>query len=89
MLGLHANPSMLLCVFCLSYDQGFLRFGLREHQEILWGRISFSKTFKIIPKRIVHYSIGSHSAQVVLLYLQKLQHKLFNFNFIKTALVHQ
>jgi len=21
-----------------AYVQGFLRFGLREHQEILWGR---------------------------------------------------
>jgi len=36
-----------------------------------------SKTFKIIPKHIVYYSIGSHSAQVVLLYLQKLYHKPF------------
>jgi len=32
-----------------------------------------------MPKRIVFYSIGSHSAQLVLLYLQKLQHKFFNF----------
>ena len=35
----------------------------------------FSKMCKIIPKRIVYYSIGSHSAQLVLLYLQKCQHK--------------
>jgi len=42
---------------------------------------------KIIPKRIVYYSIGSHSAQLVLLYLQKCQHKFFNFNFIKQLLL--
>ena len=27
----------------------------------------FSTTYKIIPKRIVYYSIGSHSTQLVLL----------------------
>jgi len=42
--------------------------------------------YKIIPKRIVYYRIGSHSAQLVLLYLQKFQHKFFNFNFIKQLL---
>jgi len=46
----------------------------------------FSKMYKIIPKYIVYYSIVSHSAQLVLLYLQKLQHKFFNFNFIKQLL---
>jgi len=46
----------------------------------------FSKTFKIIPKCIVHYSIDSHSSQLVLLYLQKFQHKLFNLNFTKQLL---
>jgi len=46
----------------------------------------FSKRYKIIPKRIVYFSIGSHSAQLVLLCLQKLQHKLFNFNLIKQLL---
>jgi len=46
----------------------------------------FSKTYKIIPKRIVCYSIGSHSAQLVLLYLQKFQHTFCNFNFIKQML---
>jgi len=39
-----------------------------------------------MPKGIVYYSIGSHSAQLVLLYLQKLQQKFFNFNFIKLLL---
>jgi len=47
----------------------------------------FSKTYKIIPTRIVYYSIGSHSAQVLLLlHLQKFQHKFFNFNLIKKLL---
>ena len=46
----------------------------------------FSKTYKIIPKHIVYYSIGSHSAQLLLLYLQKFQHKFFNFNLIETLL---
>jgi len=45
----------------------------------------FSKTFKIVSKR-VYYSIGSHSAQVVLLCLQKLQHKFFIYNLIKQFL---
>jgi len=39
--------------------------------------------YNISPKHIVYYRIGSHSAQLVLLYLQKFQHKIFNFNFIK------
>jgi len=47
----------------------------------------FSKMFKILPKSSVYCS-GSHSAQFVLLYLQKLRHTFVNFNFIKTALVH-
>jgi len=42
--------------------------------------------YKLIPKRIVHYSISCRTAQSVLLYLQKLQHKFFNFNFIKQLL---
>jgi len=46
----------------------------------------FSKPYKIIPKRIVYYSMGSHSAQLVLLYLQKLRHKFFHLNFIKQLL---
>jgi len=47
----------------------------------------FSKTYKIFPKRIVCYCIGSHSAQLVLLYLQNFQHKFFNLNFINPAQV--
>jgi len=43
----------------------------------------FSKTLKIIPKRIFYYSIDSRSAQLVLLCLQKFQHNFFNFNFTK------
>jgi len=46
----------------------------------------FSKTLKIIPKGIVYYSIDSHSAQLVLLYLQKFQHRFINFNFTKQLL---
>jgi len=46
----------------------------------------FSKAFKIIPKRIVYYGIGSHSAHLVLLYLQKFQHNFFNFTFVKQLL---
>ena len=38
------------------------------------------------PKRIVYYSIGNHSVQLVVLYLQKLQHNFVNFNFIKQLL---
>jgi len=38
----------------------FLRFGMREHQEILWGCI-FQQNVQI-PKRAAYYSIGSHSA---------------------------
>ena len=38
--------------------------------------------FKMIPKRIVYYSIANHSSQLVLLYLQNLQHEFFIFNFI-------
>jgi len=33
------------------------------------------------------YSIVSHSAQLVLLYLQICQHKFFNFNFTKQLLL--
>jgi len=32
-----------------------------------------------MPKRIVYYSIGGHSAQVVLLYIQIFQHKVFKY----------
>jgi len=32
----------------------FLRFGLRDHQQILWSRIFLAK-HSIIPKRIVYY----------------------------------
>jgi len=46
----------------------------------------FSKAFKIIPKRIVYYRIGSHIAQLVLLYLQNFQHKFFNFHVIEQFL---
>jgi len=46
----------------------------------------FSKTFKIIPKGIVYYSIDSHSAQLVLLYLKKFQRNFLNFNFTKQLL---
>ena len=44
--------------------------------------------YKTIPKRIAFYSISSNSVQSVglLLYLQKLQHKFCNFNFIKQLL---
>jgi len=45
-----------------------------------------SKTFKIIPKHIVYDSIGSHSAHLLLLYLQKLQHNFFKFIFINQLL---
>jgi len=31
----------------------------------------YSKTFKVIPKRIIYYGIGSHNAQLLLLHLQK------------------
>jgi len=34
------------------------------------------------------FRFGSYSAQLVPLYLQKIQHKFFNFNFIE-AVVHQ
>jgi len=67
----------------------FWRLGLRAHHEILWGRY-FCKTCKIVPKRIVYYSIGSHSAQLVLLYLQKLPTQNFQFQLYWTAVVvHQ
>jgi len=42
--------------------------------------------YKIIPERIACYSIDNHSTHLVLLYLQKFQHKFFNFNFIKQLL---
>jgi len=41
--------------------------------------------YEIIPKRIVYYNNGSHSAQLVLLYLQKFQQKFFKFNFINSC----
>jgi len=44
---------------------------------------NFIKTLKTIPKHIVYYNFGSHSAQLVRLYSQILKHKFFNFNFIK------
>jgi len=50
------------------------------------GNTKSSKTYTIISKHIVYYSIGSHSTQLVLLYLQKFQHKFFNLNFIKQLL---
>jgi len=57
--------------------QGFLKVWFKGTPRNFEAAIS-SKTCKIIPKRIVYYySIGSHSAQLVLLYLQKFQHKYF------------
>jgi len=35
--------------------------------------------FKIILERIVYYSIGSHSAQLVLLYLKNISTQIFHF----------
>jgi len=67
-------------------NQGFL--GLVQGNTKKFYEVAiFSKTYNVIPKRIVYYSIGSHSAQVVLRYLQKLQHKFFSFNVIKQLLL--
>jgi len=46
----------------------------------------YGKTSKIIPKRIVCYSIGTHSAEISTNVFTKLQHKLSNFNFIEQFL---
>ena len=83
-------PRKIVCIDSRNVSnkhcQGFFMVWFKGTPRNFMRSHIFSKMFKIIPKRIVYYSIKRHSAQLVLLYLQKFQHKFFNFNFTKQLL---
>ena len=83
-----SHPSLHLFP-CCGTTQGFSKVCFKGTPRNCLRPLFFSNMFKIIPKPIFYYSIGSRSALLVLLYLQKFQHKIYDFNSIKHFVVHQ